>query len=135
MDFEDSLPKACTELDSALLGLGFKYLEQDTEDSERRAYYIRKFSTDSSNVLLKVVLMFDLSISDDPYASYNENHEMVFNRAYIKVYNRQMEVLRKTRFGVEYDEDTAKSMLVDVYPIAPKSLDHLKGLLEILAAT
>jgi len=46
-----------------------------------------------------------------------------------------MEVLRKTRFGVEYDEDTAKSMLVDVYPIAPKSLDHLKGLLEILAAT
>jgi hypothetical protein len=135
IEFTDSLPKACTEIDSVLLGMGFKCVEPQSEDSERMVYYTRKFKAESSNVLFKVVLAFDLSISDYPFASYDENHEMIFNRAYIEVYNRRMEVLRKTHQGNEYDESTAKNALVDVYPIAPKSLEHLKGLLEILTVS
>ena len=125
------LPEACTEIDSFLRREGFKCREVETEDMYSRwCYYFREFRRADSNVMLRLVLRFDLQISDSPVGSYDDNHDLFYEDCYIEIYDRQM-LKEEGLFDGEhfYDEDSELLRKIDRYPICTASYSELKQLM------
>ncbi len=75
----------------------------------------------------------ELAIYDDPGASYDDNHNLSFNDAYLEVFDRQMDSLDSFDGEPMYDEDTERLCRIDKFPINPRSMvdiDNLIGLLQ-----
>lgn len=128
------LPETCTEIDSFLRREGFNCREVETEDMYSRwCYYSREFRRADSNVMLRLVLRFDLQISDSPTGSYDDNHELSYEDCYIEIYDRQMHK-EEGLFDGEYfyDEDTELLRKIDSYQICTASYAEVKQLMRTL---
>ena len=87
----NSLPEGCIKIDSFLRNKGFTCEEEETTDSLRWRYYYKEFKQCSSNVIIRVVLRFELFLSDGcPPYNYDDNHDLFFNDVYLEVFDRQM---------------------------------------------
>lgn len=129
--FIDSLPSSNTEIDSFLRDKGYTCDEEETSDCVRWVYYYKKFKQDSSNVIIRVVLRFELYISDSPTASYDENHYLSFNDAYLELYDRQMRE-DGIFFGEKcYDEETESVRRIDSFAINPQTFEDIDRLIAI----
>ena len=130
--FIASLPEGHTSIDSFLRRKGFSCNEIGVSDVVQwRRYYI-EFQRWDSNVCLRLVLRFEEVISDSPTATYDENHQLTFNDAFITVYDRQM--LEDGQFMGEpwYDEETESVRKIDSFPISPSTFADIEGLIDIL---
>lgn len=132
LSFIDSLPSECTEIDSFLRDRDFECEEEDTCDSVRWRIYYREFKRDSSNAMIRVVLRFELSISDSPTASYNENHDLQFNDAFLEVWDRRMQEDGVFMGEQIYDEETETLRKVGTYPINPATYADIEHLVKLL---
>jgi len=132
LSFIDSLPTEYTEIDSFLRDRDFTCDEEDTCDSVRWVLYYREFKRDSSNVLIRVVLRFELSISDSPTATYNENHDLHFNDAFLELWDRQMQS-DGFFMGVQtFDEDSESLHMIGSYSLRPANYSDVEILFKLL---
>lgn len=128
LSFIDSLPTECTEIDSFLRDRDFECEEEETCDSVRWTYYYREFKRHSSNVLIRAVLRFELSISDSPTATYNENHDLHFNDAYLELWDRQMQSNGASMGEPLYDEESEVLRKVGSCPVDPSRFEDIEVL-------
>jgi hypothetical protein len=132
MSFIDSLPAECTEIDTFLRDCHFECEEEETCDSVRWVYYYREFKRDSSNALIRVVLRFELSISDSPTTTYNENHDLHFNDAYLELWDRQMQSDGAFMGDPLYDEESEDLRMVGSCPLDPSDFADIEVLSRLL---
>ena len=71
-------------------------------------------------------------IYDSPTASYDENHNLSFNDAFVQVYDRQMEQDGVCMGELQYDEETESLRLIDAYPLSPSEYDDIRVLIMVL---
>lgn len=83
--FIDTLPTRCTRIDELLRGHGFSCHTENTTDSFRWRRYLRPLATGEDGTTLRLVLAFELTISDDPGGSYDDNHDLQFEEAYVEI--------------------------------------------------
>ena len=127
------LPEECTEVDQFLRSEGFKCHEQETADSARWRRYTKEFRKHDSNVMLRLVIRFELTIHDDPRGSYDDNHELCYEDCYLLIFDRQMLVEDGLFAGDRfYDEETESLRKLDRYPIRAQSYDKLMMLAEMI---
>ena len=131
LSFIDSLPTECTEIDTFLRDRNFECEEEDTCDSVRWSLYYREFKRDSSNAMIRIVLRFELSISDSPTASYNENHDLHFNDAFLEVWDRQMQEDGVFMGEQVYDEESEELRRIGEYPLNPSTFSDIEQLSEL----
>lgn len=132
ISFIDSLPSNCTELDSFLRDRTFECEEENTTDCVRWLCYYREFKKDSTNALIRVVLRFELSISDSPTATYDENHDLSYNDAFFEIWDRQM-VREGFNMGEPfYDEETESLRRIGAYPLDPTTFSDIEDILRLL---
>jgi hypothetical protein len=114
------LPEEGTEIDSFLRKEGFKCREQEPDGVQysKWRYYIKDLRQFDSNVMLRLVIRFDIQIHDDPGGSYDDNHEFFYENTYITVFDRRM-VEDPSLFDGDmyYDEETESLRKVDKYRI------------------
>jgi hypothetical protein len=132
LSFIDSLPTEYTEIDSFLRDRDFECEEEDTCDSVRWVLYHREFKKESSNALIRVVLRFELSISDSPTATYNENHDLHFNDAFLDIWDRQMQSDGFSMGEENYDEESEALRKVGSYPLNPLTYSDIEIFLRLL---
>lgn len=132
LSFSDSLPTEYTEIDSFLRDRHFECEEEDSCDSVRWVHYYREFKKDSSNALIRLVLRFELSISDSPTATYNENHDLHFNDSYLELWDRQMESDGVCMGEQAYDEESEALRKVGGYPLSPSCFSDIEALSTLL---
>jgi hypothetical protein len=132
ISFADSLPSECTKIDAFLRGKGFACMEEDSADTVRWHYYYTDIKKGNSNILIRITLRFELCISDDPEATYDENHDLSFNDAYLSIYDRQMAEDGYLLGEQMFDEDTENIKKIDNFPISPKTFGDIEKLLLIL---
>jgi hypothetical protein len=132
ISFIDSLPSNCTEIDSFLRDRDFEREEEDTCDTVRWVCYYREFKRDSTNALIRVVLRFELSISDSPTATYDENHDLSFNDAFLEIWDRQMEEDKIFMGEQSYDEETESLRKLGSFPLSPSTYSDIEHILRIL---
>lgn len=132
ISFADSLPSACTKIDTFLQGKGFNCEEEESTDSVRWRYYYTEIKKAGTNVMIRVTMRFELCISDDPTATYDENHDLSFNDAYLSIYDRQMAEDGFFQGDKMYDEETEQMREIDNFPISPRSFGDIEMLLAIL---
>jgi hypothetical protein len=133
LSFIDSLPDTHEEVDALLKAEDFLYSEQNTCDSTRWCYYSREFRKDCSNVMIRLVLRFEIAIYDTPTASYADNREISFNDAYLVTFDRQMQEGSLITGEWTYDEETESLRKIDSFPIYPQSIDDIRNLCRLLA--
>jgi len=105
-----------------LLKLGFTRHEEDTADTVRSVWYRKAFDSIDSNVKIEVEVEFELSISDDPYASYTDNLDYFWNGCFIRVIDRQMDRLSNQ----DFDEETERPRSVGRLRLKMHTLEELK---------
>jgi hypothetical protein len=131
LSFIDSLPTEYTEIDSFLRDRDFACDEEDTCDSVRWVLYYREFKRDSSNILIRVVLRFELSISDSPTATHNENHDLHFNDAFLELWDRQMQS-DGFFMGVQtFDEESESLRIIGSYSLRPANYSDVEILFKL----
>jgi len=131
------LPEDATKLDGFLRKEGFKCHEQDSDGVQfsRWRYYLREFRWFDSNVMFRLVIRFDLQIHDDPGGSYDDNHELFYENAYVVVFDRRMEDDPSLFDGDKYyDEETESLRKIDKYRIRVSDYAAIKNLIETLAS-
>ncbi len=132
LSFIDSLPTKYTEIDSFLRDRDFECDEEESCDSVRWVHYYRDFKKDSSNVMIRVVLRFELAIFDSPTATYDDNHDLHFNDAFIEVWDRQMESDGFIMGEEVYDEETEALLQIGSYPLRPPNYSDLALFFKML---
>ena len=133
-NFADSIPFACCALDEFFRDQGFDCREQSTSDSVRWRDYFLTFKKPESNVLIRLILRFELNIGDSPDASYDDNHQISFDHARIDVFDRCMPRVGSYMGFPEYDEDKESKRKIDSYPILIRSLEDLNVMRSVLGA-
>lgn len=131
--FRDSLPSTCTDIDTFLRDEGFSCVENVTRDSNAWVYYFKELRKSCTNVMIRVVLRFELCVSDAPIGTYDENHDLFFNDAYLAIFDRQM---RKDGFVMGrpfYDEETESLQRIADFPITPDEFADISKLCQLLA--
>ena len=124
--FIESLPRQYTEIDSFLRDQDFECKEQNTCDSVRWELYYREFKKDSSNTMIRIVLRFELSISDSPIGTYSENHDLCFTDAFLEIWDRQMQSDGVFMGEKVYDEESEDLRLIGEYPLAPSTFSDIQ---------
>jgi len=130
--FIDSIPSGCTKIDSFLRNKGFSREEEETTDCLRWWYYYKQFS---SNAIIRIVLRFELCLSDGLNASYDENHDLLFNDAYMEVFDRQMQEDEEGGmfYGDKmYNEEIESVRRIDSIAINPRTFEDVDSLISIL---
>ena len=110
------------------MDLGFTKEEEDTTDSNRLIWYTMTFDPCDSNVRFKLVITFDLSISDNPEATWIENCLYSWKGCHIEVVDRQMVERRKE----DFDEDTEDPRTIGIYPLSAYTLEEITSLTKTL---
>lgn len=120
------LPGGCMEIDTFLRNEGFCCEEEDSTDSSRWRWYQKEFRQYDSNAMLRLVIRFELTITDG--GGYNENHNLYFNDIYLEIYDRQMEQDDSySEYGrPEYDNETEQLLKIDMYELRIRSYAELK---------
>ena len=132
ISFTDSLPSEYSKIDAFLRNKGFACEEEDSTDTARWHYYYTDIKKGNTNILIRVTLRFEMCISDDPMATYDENHDLSFNDAYLSIYDRQM-VEDGFLLGEQmFDEETENIRKIDNFAISPKTFKDIEKLLAIL---
>ena len=128
--FMDSLPEGTEAVDTFLREKGYDCVEENTADSNRWRYYIKRFEKYNTNMRIDLVLRFELSISDDPYASWSDNCSLFFSDTFIEIYDRQME--RDGTFMGEpsFDEDTELPRRLGRYEVRLTSIEAVEAFAE-----
>ena len=132
ISFADSLPSECTKIDAFLRGKGFACEEEESTDTVRWQYYYTDIKKYNTNVLIRVTLRFELCISDDAMATYDDNHDLSFNDAYLCIYDRQMVEDGIVMGEQMYDEETERLRKIANFSINPQNFKDLEKLLAIL---
>ena len=121
--------------------LGFTSREEDSTDSRRLVWWERTFQATDCQVKLIVQVVFEMSLRDDPSASYLDNVSYEFNKVYLKVVDRRMEEYDdKTRgtFGhyayALFDEESENPRTVGRYPLDIQKVSRLRALCKMLIA-
>lgn len=130
------LPEECTEIDTFLRKEGFKCKEPESDGVQysRRRYYTKDFRKEDSNLMLRVVIRFELLIHDDPGGSYNDNHELYYENCHLAAYDRQMATEDGLFAGERfYDEETESLRRIDKYAISISSYEEVLKLVRILS--
>jgi hypothetical protein len=120
------LPEGCVEIDTFLRKEGFECEEEHTTDCCRGTWYFKEFRKSDSNAMLRLVIRFELVISDSPFGSYNDNHELYFNDICLEIYDRQMEEGGSYYGRPEYDNETEHLRRIDMYTLRIRSYAELK---------
>ena len=85
--------------------------------------------------MFRLVIRFDLQIHDDPGGSYDDNHELFYENAYVVVFDRRMEDDPSLFDGDKYyDEETESLRKIDKYRIRVSDYAAIKNLMETLAS-
>ncbi len=86
--------RTCIETDNFLRKEGFTCREEDSTDCCRLNDYEKEFRRDNSNVMFRLVIRFEMSISDCPYGSYEDNNSLYYCCTFIEVFHRGLEIAR-----------------------------------------
>lgn len=104
---------------------GYKIVEEDTASSCRWVWCKKSFQHLNEALEFEVTIEYEVSIADDPYASYSENHTYFFNRVYLSIYDLE-----------ENEEcDLKRNFRCARFDIDLKSLAELDKLINILKGT
>lgn len=106
-----------------LIEYGFEREEEETTDPNRCVWYRKVVQSGESQLRLELELEFELSISDDPFASFSENRQYLWNGCYLRAYDRQME----REDNMFFDEATENPVEVDRILL---NINHLGELLK-----
>ena len=99
--------------------------------NRRAVFYTVSLSKNRSNIQIRIVLKFELSIYDDVGGSFNDNHNILFDDAYLEVFNRRMKKSDHTAQDgyFIYDEETEDCQLIDKFPLSPNNLGDIENLI------
>lgn len=67
--------------------------------------------------MVRLILRFQLSISDSPFASYDDNHQLLFERAEIEIFDRGIPRVCYNMGLPEFDEEKEDLRSIGSYPI------------------
>ena len=110
-----------TEIDSFLATVALRPRRRTPAILFNGKLTLRRFKNNSSNVLIRVVLRFELSISDSPTASYDENHYLYFNDAYLELWDRQMHSDGFFMGDPLFDKDSEHLRKIGNYGLSPST--------------
>jgi hypothetical protein len=105
-----------------LLRYGYVRRDQSTTDVARSVWFEKIYDSCDSQARLILQIEFDLSISDDPFATYKENLSYSFNGVYLRVVDRQMAAFDNQT----YDEETERPRSVGRRKLSITTLEDLK---------
>lgn len=103
-----------------LEALGFKEYDEETTDPERLVWFRKHlFEIGSLNVIVEV--KYNLSISDDPYATYDENCSYDFKRCTLITTHEEVE-----DNAISSDDDSYEQKTI----LYIQTLEELKSFIE-----
>lgn len=79
-----------------LITFGFIRRDEETTDSTRFIWYEKTLKKGRFSYILQIE--FELSISDDPYGSYSDNHSYTFNDIYLRIINEEI-----SNYNISFD--------------------------------
>jgi hypothetical protein len=115
-----------------LLKMGFTRTEEDSTDNYRWVHYSRTFQSDKSTFKFIVRVVYEMSLRDDPEASYEENVSYSFEHVYLLVTDRCMEQLEVHGLTC-FDEDSEKPRFVGATKLNIQTRAELKALVKMLS--
>lgn len=125
--YADTLP----EHPDDLIKMGYERREEETSESGRWAEYRKRVRHSWETVAFDIVLVYHLSISDDPLATWTENCDYFFEEVRMIIWNERDESTDGSE-GDQSDERTQQHFEVGMYTLFPATLAALEAFAGIL---
>lgn len=102
---------------------GYKMIEEATGDCVRWVKMVKRIESRANCLVLDLELLYTMNISDDPFATWDENVDYFFEGAFMR--------LSEAR---EYDGGVSETTITKNIRVFPKNLREFERLSHLLAS-
>lgn len=130
------IKRNCIQTDNFFRKQGFTCREENTTDPTRLNDYEMEFRRDDSNVMFRLVIRFELSISDGPFGSYTDNHNLYYCKTFLEIFHRGLDITRSDYDYYYYygpEETDEKLEWIARYELNVNSYKEIKALIARLS--
>lgn len=111
-----------------LLGLGYERIDEDSSDTVRWVWYVKRVQSDQSQLQIVIAIEFQAGIGDDPFFQASQ-WSYSFNGVKLEVFDRQMTAIGNMGF----DEETERLILTGEARLTLRTVSEVETLLKFLA--